>query len=209
MGGIHGSRPAGNALLCCWHKERQTLQFDSKNSGTTLPGHITLIFFVDIHWKAFGVTKTAIPFVESVKNTQLSGADHSGEATQAISASHPMTPRKCIDTAVALLSDEIKRLCRHQLYKLRKPGTIAARNLSSPTGSGRNWVTSPPVEGPQLRSEMEVNLPRGMLSNVLAYDPCYDGRRCRYGQDRSSLWLPLRIDLVQLPKSQEHLGTQR
>ena len=56
-------------------------RFDSKNSGTKLPRHITSIFCVDIHWKAFAAKKTVTPFVESVKNTQLSGADRAGEMT--------------------------------------------------------------------------------------------------------------------------------
>src|ERR1700720_1716435 len=75
MESICVSQPAGNARLCCGHKERQTLRFDSKSSGTKLPAHITLIFSADIRWKAFAATKTVTPFVESVKNTQLSEAD--------------------------------------------------------------------------------------------------------------------------------------
>ncbi|HXQ39598.1 MAG TPA: hypothetical protein VN843_36705 [Anaerolineales bacterium] len=59
------------------------LRFDSKNSGTKLPRNMTLIFFVDIRWKAFAAKKTATPFVESVKNTQPSGADRAGEVAQA------------------------------------------------------------------------------------------------------------------------------
>jgi hypothetical protein len=55
-------------------------RFDSKNSGTKLPGHITLIFSADIRWKAFATKKTVTPFVESVKNTQLSGAEGSDVA---------------------------------------------------------------------------------------------------------------------------------
>src|ERR1700740_1115909 len=37
-----------------------------------------LIFSADTRWKAFTTKKTVTPFVESVKNTQLSGADSSG-----------------------------------------------------------------------------------------------------------------------------------
>src|ERR1700746_896377 len=66
---------AGSARLFCGHKEMQMLRFDSKNSGTKLPGHTTLIFSADIRWKAFATKKTVTPFVESVKSTQLSEAD--------------------------------------------------------------------------------------------------------------------------------------
>src|ERR1700758_1624678 len=69
---------AGNARLSCGHKERQMLRFDSKSSGTKLPLHMMLIFSADTRWKAFTTKKTVTPFVESVKNTQLSGADSSG-----------------------------------------------------------------------------------------------------------------------------------
>ncbi len=51
------------------------LRFDSKNSGTKLPEHMTLIFSADTHWKVFAAKKTVTPFVESVKNTQLSIPD--------------------------------------------------------------------------------------------------------------------------------------
>src|ERR1700745_3511684 len=80
MESICASQPAGSARLFCGHKERQMLRFDSKNSGTKLPGHITLIFSADIRWKAFATKKTVTPFVESVKNTQLSGAEGSDVA---------------------------------------------------------------------------------------------------------------------------------
>ncbi len=50
-------------------------RFDSKSSGTKLPGHMTLIFSAHTRWKAFVAKKTVIPFGESVKNTQLSISD--------------------------------------------------------------------------------------------------------------------------------------
>src|SRR5580693_5889998 len=68
---------AVNARLSCGHKERQMLRFDLKSSGTKLPGHMMLIFSADTRWKAFAAKKIVTPFVESVKNTQLSGADSS------------------------------------------------------------------------------------------------------------------------------------
>jgi hypothetical protein len=40
---------------------------------------MTLIFSVDIRWKAFAAKKTVTLFVESVKNTQLSEGDRAGE----------------------------------------------------------------------------------------------------------------------------------
>jgi hypothetical protein len=43
---------------------------------------MTLIFSVDIRWKAFAKKKTVTRFVESVKNTQLSEADHAHEVAQ-------------------------------------------------------------------------------------------------------------------------------
>jgi hypothetical protein len=69
---ICASHSAGNARIYCGRKGTQTQRFDSKNSGTKSPRHTTSIFCVDIRWKAFGATKTATPFVTSVKNTQPS-----------------------------------------------------------------------------------------------------------------------------------------
>src|ERR1700751_6126121 len=73
MESIRGSQPAMNARRSYGRKERQMRRFDSKNSGTKLLRNMTSIFCVDIPWKASGARKTVTPFVESVKNTQLSG----------------------------------------------------------------------------------------------------------------------------------------
>jgi len=66
------------------------LRFDSKNSGTKLPRHMRLIFSVDIRWKAFAAKKTVTLFAESVKNTQLSGAEGS-DVAEGFSSSSPVS----------------------------------------------------------------------------------------------------------------------
>ena len=75
MESICASQPAVNAHLSYGHRERQMLRFDSRSSGTKLPGHMTLIFSAVTRWKAFAAKKTVTLFVESVKNTQLSISD--------------------------------------------------------------------------------------------------------------------------------------
>src|ERR1700740_3833270 len=78
---IHGSQPAVSGRRSYGRKERQMRRFDSKNSGTKLLRNMTSIYCVDILWKASGARKTVTPFVESVRNTQLSGAEGSDGAT--------------------------------------------------------------------------------------------------------------------------------
>src|ERR1700745_775265 len=81
MESIRGAQPAVNGRRSYGRKERQMRRFDSKNSGTKLLRNMTSIFCVDILWKISGARKTVTPFVESVKNTQLSGAEGSDVAT--------------------------------------------------------------------------------------------------------------------------------